>query len=56
MRKMIRPMVEYAGTQVTVVYGATQQTSEQIIKGDAKGHIRIDFLSPPREAGVVSSS
>jgi|SRR5579871_2071641 len=53
LRKMVRPTVEYEGTQETVLYGATTQTSEQTIRGDSKGHVRIDFLSPPNVTGDV---
>lgn len=53
LRKMVRPTVEYVGTQETEVFGPNAQTSQQNIKGDSRGHVRIEFQSPQRVAGDV---
>ncbi len=45
IKKMLHPLVDYSGDQVTQI-AQSGQTSHQTIKCDMKGRVRLDYLEP----------
>ena len=53
LKRMLRPMVDYSGEQVTELVGQEIAPTRTLIKGDTKGRVRRDFLEPEEWRGDI---